>query len=188
MGEIAGPDPGFGMDEQELRRGLEAHHEASFGWALACCRGNREEAEDVLQAAYLKVLSGKARFGNRSAFRTWLFSVIRLTAADLRRRHAVRRVLLDRWGSDPAVGPGSDAGAPGAAAGLDTERLGERLRRAIVTLPRRQQEVLQLVFYHDQSLSEAAAVMGVSLGSARTHYHRGKERLRGVLREDGIDV
>lgn len=176
------------MDEQELRARLETHHEASFGWALACCRGNREEAEDVLQAAYLKVLSGKARFGGHSAFRTWLFSVIRLTAADQRRRHAVRRVLLDRWSQDPATGPDSTSGPDDAAANLDTQRLGERLRRSVAALPRRQQEVLHLVFYHDQSLSEAAAVMGVSLGSARTHYHRGKERLRGQLREDGIDV
>lgn len=176
------------MQDEELRDRLEAHHQDSHGWALACCRGDREEAEDVLQASYLKVLSGKARFSERSSFRTWLFGVIRLTAADHRRRHAVRRVFLDRWNRDPALPPSASADSGDADAGLDGERLAARLRQAMDTLPRRQQEVLQLVFYHDQSLSEAAAVMGVSLGSARTHYHRGKEKLRQQLREDGIDV
>jgi RNA polymerase sigma-70 factor (ECF subfamily) len=41
--------------------------------------------------------------------------------------------------------------------------------------------VLHLVFYQDLSISEAAVIMGVSLGSARTHYERGKARLRELL-------
>ncbi|HEX6836121.1 MAG TPA: sigma factor, partial [Polyangia bacterium] len=58
-------------------------HPASFAWALTCCGFDRQEAEDVLQTAYLKILDGRARFDGRSTFKTWLFAVVRHTAADL---------------------------------------------------------------------------------------------------------
>ena len=54
---------------EELKVEIERLHPASFGWALACCRGRRDEAEDVLQSVYLKVLDGKARFDGKSAIR-----------------------------------------------------------------------------------------------------------------------
>lgn len=173
------------MQEHEIRQQLEELHSASFGWALSCCAGNREEAEDVLQATYLKILSGKARFGGRSAFKTWLFSVIRLTAADGRRKHAIRWSGLRRL-REQAAPPSS---APSKAVQeVHREELRDRFRALLRDLPGRQRQVIQLVFYHDHTLSEAAGVMGVSLGSARTHYHRGKKRLRDWLQEQAGDA
>jgi hypothetical protein len=51
----------------EQERELEALHPAGFGWALGCCRWDHQEAADVLQAVYVKVLEGKARFDGRSS-------------------------------------------------------------------------------------------------------------------------
>ena len=61
---------------------LEQLHHASYGWALCCCGRDRVMAEDVLQTAYWKVIDGRARYGARSSFKTWLFAVIRKTAAE----------------------------------------------------------------------------------------------------------
>src|SRR5256714_2215285 len=74
------------MEQCELERELERLHPESWGWALACCARDQELAEDVLQSAYLAVLSGRARFNGGSTLKTWVFGVIRWTARTERRR------------------------------------------------------------------------------------------------------
>ena len=143
---------------------LAALHPASFAWALACCGYDRAEAEDVLQTAYLKLIDGRATFDGRSSLRTFLFAVIRNTAADARRRKFLVRLF------SPSPSPPPDASADRA-----------RIIAALQKLSPRQREVLELVFYHDHSVEEAAGVMGVSVGSARQHYDRGKTRLAELL-------
>lgn len=158
-----------------LRRELADLHPKSFGWALACCRYDRLEAEDVLQTSYLKVLSRRARFDGRSSFKTWLFGVIRRTASEARRRRLFGRLLLGRM----------EQSRPEAVA----QPVETSSDREIVSLLRglapRQREVLELVFYQDLSIQEAALVMRVSLGTARVHYQRGKDKLRAALARRG---
>ncbi len=165
------------MDTTELRTQLSDLHAASFGWALSCCSGDAAQAEDVLQMAYVKVLEGRARFGGNSAFKTWLFGVIRNTAREEWRRQRLRRIGLLRFEPEVASEP-----SPEMAARKSESR--ERLLRLLEKLSARQREVLHLVFYQDLTVESAAAVMGVSVGSARKHYGRGKARMRELLKDD----
>jgi len=158
------------MDQEVLERELRALQSASFGWAMACSDYRRDDAEDLLQTVYLKIIDGRAHFDCKSSFKTWLFSVIRLTA-----KERYRRILRDKLGLlFFATRPTALVTGP---AGEDAFCL----RAALKVLPPRQREVLELVFYQDLSIEEAAVAMGVSVGSARTHYERGKQRLRRDL-------
>jgi RNA polymerase sigma factor (sigma-70 family) len=180
--ELAPLIPGFAaaeeraMDDVELRCQLERAHADCFGWAMACCGRDRDHAEEVLQTVYLTVLDGHARYDGRSSFRTWLFGVIRRTAAAERRKAWLRGLLLKREAG--GLRPGALA-SPDAEAERDSRS--RTLSHALADLAARQRQVLQLVFYHDLTVDEAAAVMGVSVGSARTHYARGKARLAVLL-------
>ncbi|HEV8130868.1 MAG TPA: RNA polymerase sigma factor [Acidobacteriota bacterium] len=162
------------MDDSGLKAQLEQCHKESFGWALSCCLGSLEEAETVLQTAYLKILERRARFGGRSTFKTWFFSVIRRTAVEHRRRQMLQRLMLTRYLRKAP----SAVQQPAADERIYSTQVQKAVRVTLSALSRRQREVLQLVFYHDLSLADAAKVMGVSLGSARTHYERGKKRVR----------
>ncbi len=157
----------------ELEAALHALHEASFGWARSCCNGDPDDAADVLQTSYCKVLSGTATFAGRSSFQTWLFGIIRFTALEHRRR--IGREL-----------PFADIAEPESPAQAADDMLIEAetvaaLREALGRLPERQREVLHLVFQQELSVADAAEAMGVSVGTARVHYDRGKKRLRVLL-------
>ena len=175
-----GKTGGTPLDHTELAEQLEALHPHSFGWALACCGRRREEAEDVLHDVYVKVLGGEARFDGRSALKTWLFGVIRRVATGRRRMQRLHALLDVRHalridGPTHAALPDDDAVAADRRA---------RTRRALARLATRQSEVLELVFYHDLTIEEAARIMDVSVGTARVHYHRGKERMAALLIEE----
>ncbi len=167
------------MPREELERQIAALHPASFAWALACTRWNAIEAEEVLQSVYLSILEGQARFDGRSSFKTWLFAVVRNVAARVQRR----RWLEERAPWRMLLG---NAPAPQALDALASREQGARVRRALGTLPGRQREVLDLVFFHEMTLEEAARILGVSTGTARTHYHRGKLRLLELLGSEDL--
>jgi|SRR5678815_863994 RNA polymerase sigma-70 factor (ECF subfamily) len=160
-----------------LRAKVSALHDASFAWALQCCGRDTSLAEEVLQNAYLKILDGRARFAGRSSFKTWLLALIRNTALDECRRTVRRQARFT------VIDGGLEVTAADHAPDLNFAEAQTRdgLREALAALPERQCEVLTLVFYHDLTLDEAAVVMGLAPGTARTHYERGKRALRKTL-------
>ena len=171
------------MDCTEMRRELEQHHVASYGWAVSCCARDAMQAEDVLQTVYLKVLDGRARYDGRAAFTTWLFSLIRNTAADERRRHWLRQLKLAAFGREDRYPRHEDT----AATNVARSELWAQFQEKLATLPKRQREVLHLVFYQDLTVQAAAEVLGISVGSARTHYERGKQHLRQWLKQTELN-
>ena len=165
------------MDRVRLEQLIEEHHAASFGWALACCNRDYDDGEEVLQIAYLKILERRAVFDERSSFKTWLFAVIRRTALERFRWKRTRERFLSLF----RVAQPDDVPAD---ARLERNETATRLLRALATLATRQREVLELVFYHDLTIEDAARTLGISIGSARVHYERGKKRLMQRLTEE----
>ena len=166
----------MGMDI--LRKQLEALHDDSFMWALQCCRGDYDEASDVLQCVYEKIVAGRAVFGGRSKLKTWVFSVIAKTAAQRFRKRSRRSMLLATFGQERV-----DRASPQVE--VERREMRDVILRAMENLSPRQRTILELVFYHDLTVVEAAEVMEVSVGTARVHYDRAKKELRKRLEESG---
>lgn len=156
---------------------LREHHEAARSWALHCAGGEVSVAEDGLQSAYEAVLDGTARFDGRSSAKSFLFGVIRNKVRSQRRGRLWRRVLgLEVVGGDAGL---SQEPSQGRRVERDARR--QMLKAAREKLSPKQREVVELVFYHDLTIEEAAEAMSIGVGTARTHYARAKERLREEL-------
>ena len=167
------------MQISGIKAELEKHHSSGFGWALSCCRRDPSEAEEVLQLVYLKILDGRARYRGESSFKTWLFAVIRKTAASERRKTFLRKLILSAGAERmPKAWPTEDP-----ALALERSEAQTQFQRALAQLPARQQQTLHLVFYEDLSLQETAETIGISVGAVRKHYGRAKARLRDLLLE-----
>lgn len=154
---------------------LKKHHKECFRWATYCCSGNQTVSHDIMQNVYLKVLEGKATYRENSeaSFRTWIFSVIKFTCLDYFRsenRYQLNEELAEKEYESPEVEREPE----------NRER-GKLLKEMLKQLSPKQNEVLRLVFYHNLTIEEASEIMGVSVGTSRTHYERGKAKLKKLI-------
>jgi RNA polymerase sigma factor (sigma-70 family) len=157
------------------RSALGAIHEQVFGWALSRCNYEHAVAEDLVQQAYVELLTGRAKFEGRSTLKTFVFSVVqnlsrsrfRRVASRIRLVREVRRNQTD----EPVGAPMVDENAA--------------LWAAVQGLPRRQRDIIELVFCRDMTIEDASRVMGVTTGTGRVHYDRAKKALRINL-ADGV--
>lgn len=156
------------------RSALEAMHGQVFGWALSRCNYEQAVAEDLVQQAYVELLTGKARFDGASSLKTFVFAVVQNLARNRYRRAASRLRLAGALHAEATdavtqpVEPGDEGG----------------IWDAVQRLPQRQRDIMELVFCRDMTIEEASRVMGVSTGTGRVHYDRAKKTLRGKLADD----
>lgn len=161
------------------RRALEALHDQTYGWALSRCGYDHAAAEDLVQQAYVELLSGSARFSNKSTLKTFVFSVVQNLARGRFRRLASRLRLVQVQASF----------ATDAVAELELPADDNGVWREVKALPERQRDMIELVFCRDLTVEEASAVMGVTVGTGRQHYDRAKKTLRSRLENSlGLDL
>jgi RNA polymerase sigma-70 factor (ECF subfamily) len=148
---------------------LESLHHESYRWCLSCCNYDKEMAKDVLQNVYLKIYEDRAAFKEKSALKTWLFSVIKYTSIDLMRKQPKH---LEKLSEAHHQIPDDEK--------EETEKENV-FKRILGSLSTQQREVLTLAFYHDLTLEEIAPLLKISIGSVRTHYERGKVNFKKLL-------
>ena len=161
--------------------------------------GSPQSAEDVVQDAWLGMLSGLARFEGRSSLRTWTFSILvnRARTRGAREARTVPQSPLELRGEPPAedwcAAPGWDRPASWSSIGarshwdtvpetaaLSTEAL-RQLDRALSALPLRQRQVVTMRDVCGMDAGEVCAALHISPVNQRVLLHRGRAMLREAL-------
>ena len=136
--------------------------------------GDRDNAEEIVQDAYVKVLGRWGGLRDLDKGEAYL----RQTVVNLSRSRMRHRVVVER--NAPAPMPDMASAESGAMSRLDRAAVID----AIAELPRRQREAVVLRYYADLSEAQTAHAMGISAGAVKSHTSRGMAALRHLLEEE----
>ena len=141
--------------------------------------GNPDDAAEVAQETYIRLLRAIRTFRGESKFSTWLYRVTSSVAITSLRKRARRRgeVPLDQ--EDWQDWQASPSGAP--VAELDRRQLAERLDSALASLPAGYRAVVVMRDVYGLSLENVGNELGISEGAAKVRLHRARQRLKQLL-------
>ncbi len=154
--------------------------ERHLRWALRFVErilGNRADAEDVAQAAFLRVWQGAAAWTPSAKFSTWFYRVLYNLCMDHFRARA--RAATD----DDALDDDMRDGQPSLEERLARVQRVDQVKAALATLPERQRTALVLCYYEEMSQAESAALMGISEGALESLLSRGRAAMRKNLQQ-----
>ena len=157
---------------------VERYDRAVYHLAYRTVRDS-EEARDVTQEAFFKAYRSLKTFKPGAKFSTWIFVIAYHACCDrLNRRKRFSNEEFPEW-ADSAPGPEESAIAGDEA---------RRLRAAIERLPEKYRTVITLYHLQGKQYDEIATVLGVPMGTVKTHLFRAKEQLRKLLGENKTEV
>ncbi len=166
-------------DQLALKALYARHHVKIFRFAMRILR-SEPAAEDVVSEVFLDVWRNAASFEGRAEASTFLLAVARNKAySQLRKR---REGELD---DDQAAEIEDHADTPEVS--LQKKNKGELLRACMGKLSREQREVMDLVYYHDKSVEEVAAIVGAPEGTVKTRMFHARKKLAELAKAAGID-
>lgn len=163
------------MNSQDKLRRFEETISPHFDSAYNLARwmtGKREDAEDVVQEAFLRAFASFHTFHGENG-RPWLLAIVRNTAATWTKRN---RNLTLAGTLDDRTGP-----TPDAEALLASGRERERVRQAVAQLAPEFRETIVLRELEGFSYKDIAGIVGVPLGTVMSRLARGREYLRQML-------
>jgi len=150
---------------------VESTHRRVYSLAFRLT-GDRTEAEDVSQEAYLRMFRGIAGFRQEAAFETWMHRIVTNCAmSHLRRRGRFGILLRDE--KQP------DLPTPDRAQELAVQR--DELARGLAALPEGQRVTLLLKDVYGLSVREIATELGIEEGAVKVRVHRARKRLKEML-------
>jgi RNA polymerase sigma-70 factor (ECF subfamily) len=155
------------------------HQVKVYRFALRLLR-NEQAAEDVVSEVFIDVWRNATGFEGRSEASTWLLAIARNKAFSLLRKK--KEQGLD----DDAAADIEDA-ADNPEVAMQKKTKGDLLRACLARLSAEHREVIDLVYYHDKSVEEVAAIVGAPEGTVKTRMFHARRKLSELARAAGVD-
>jgi RNA polymerase sigma-70 factor (ECF subfamily) len=142
--------------------------------------GNESLAEEIVSEVFLNVWRQAGTFEAKCQVTTWLLAIARHKALSALRRRS--ETQLDDVMAATVADPSDNAETV-----LDREDRGKIIRKCLTRLSPSHREIIDLVYYHEKSVDEAARIVGVPKNTVKTRMFYARNHLAKLLRGAGVD-
>ena len=152
---------------------IKAHQASLYAYILRLS-GKPDVAEDIVQDAFVRVLTNLHRFDPRYRFSTWLFTIAKRLYVNACQKH---KPVYD---SEIVGGAGGSTAEPGLPT-MESEFRGharDSIGRALAELSSEQREIIVLFHQQEWPIAMIAQHMNMPEGTVKSHLHRGRRRMR----------
>ncbi len=169
-------------DKAAAEKLIRTHQASLYSYILRLC-GKPELAEDIVQDAFVRVLTNLHRFDPRFRFSTWLFTIAKrlLVNAAQKHRPVYDSEIVGSWGGE---------GEPGSPTMREESR--DRARKAIDNaldqLGDEQREIIVLFHQQEWPISLIAEYMKMPEGTVKSHLHRGRKKMKRIFEAEDAGV
>jgi RNA polymerase sigma-70 factor (ECF subfamily) len=137
-------------------------------------------AEDLVSQVFLDVWRTASQFEGRSQVSTWLLSIARFKALT-----ALRQRRYEDIDQEDVLEIADEADTPEAS--LDRSNTSAILRACVAKLSPAHREIINLVYYHEKSVEEVGAIIGIPQSTVKTRMFYARKQLADLLRGAGVD-
>ena len=155
---------------------LDAHAAQAYRVALHIL-GNKADAEDATQNAFVKAFTQLGRFEERSSFATWLLRIVTRESLNLQRSQRTRLAFWKRH-AQPSEGQETVESV------VEIRAEHRDLWSAVTRLKTNDRVVLTLSYFLDMTEAEAAETLGIKRGAVKKRKHTALRRLRAVVERE----
>ena len=164
-------------DKAAFDRLVLLHQRQAVGLALGIL-GNRDDAAEVVQEAFVKAHLSLRRLSQPERFRFWLLRIVANEAVSRRRAARRHRIIARRF-----VAAQTQRRSPEPQEKGTEDELREAIERAMRQLTDKEARAIALFGLDGLPQDEVARIMGCSAGAVRWHVHRARKKLRVLLKE-----
>jgi RNA polymerase sigma-70 factor, ECF subfamily len=175
-----------GGDAEAWRGLIEAYSGRVYGLVYRRC-GDRELAEEITQATFVKVVGKLGEYREVGRFEAWLFRIAINALRDEMRRKGRHAVSVD-FASTPPESFGRVAGGFGPSEAMENEERYAMLRKAVAQLPEADRELIELRYTAELTFAQIGETLDEPLGTVLARGHRALKKLRDLMTEVTMDT
>ena len=166
----------FGGETEAYSFIIDKYKDRTFNLAFRIC-GNREEAEEVTQDAFLKAYRSLKGFKMKSSFATWLYRIVYNTAISYVRNKKKSILLLEDFPADT-----SDF----TSVNISEEEAEKEYRNALVNfalqkITEEERGLISLYYYEDMNTGEISELTGISRSSIKVKLFRARQKMLEII-------